>query len=92
MCADDHNPSEPPSLAQRAWSFAQAVQDFVADGCTTVSREQYQERLTVCEWCERREGNFCNACGCVLALKAGMRSEDCPLQRWPELTVSEPTT
>ncbi len=78
--------SDPPSLAERAWNFAQAVTEFVADGCTVLSREQYQGRLSICDWCEQREGNFCLACGCLLAAKAAMRSEDCPLGRWPSAT------
>ncbi len=73
-----------PSLAERTWNFTQAITGFVADGCTMVSREQYQERLTVCDWCEQREGNFCLACGCLLSAKAAMRSEECPLGRWPQ--------
>lgn len=83
MAGGDELKVEPPSLAQRAWNFANAVTEFVADGCTTVNKEQYRERLEACEWCEQREGNFCLACGCLLSLKAAMRSEDCPLKRWP---------
>ncbi len=80
---------EPPSLAQRAWNFASAVTEFVADGCTTVTEEQYRELLVSCEWCEQREGNFCLACGCLLTLKAGMRLEDCPLSRWPKTQMAD---
>jgi hypothetical protein len=88
----DEGRVEPLSLATRAWNFAAAVAQFAADGCTTVSREQYQARLAVCERCEQREGNFCNACGCVLALKAGMRSEDCPLGRWNRPAATDLST
>ncbi len=48
---------------------------------------RYSERLEICESCDRRNGNRCGLCGCVLAgrllSKARLESESCPLKNWP---------
>ena len=67
-----------PSLARQAWNLARSLADFVADGCKTVTREQYQARLEVCDSCEHRRSNRCMKCGCRLSLKAQGRAFKCP--------------
>src|SRR5437588_1988543 len=32
----------PPSIVQKAWNFAAAIAAFVADGCDTVDRVEYE--------------------------------------------------
>jgi peroxiredoxin len=73
-----------PSLARQAWSFAQAMADFVADGCKTLSEAEYRRRIEVCDGCDQRRGNRCLVCGCYLRLKARGRAFRCPLDKWPE--------
>lgn len=73
-----------PGLARQAWNLARALAGFVADGCTTVTAEQYRRRLEICDGCERRRGNRCAACGCYLSLKARGRAFTCPLSKWPD--------
>jgi len=65
--------------------FAKAAAEFVADGCASVSREQYEERLRICEDCPHLRGYHCSLCGCLVQLKAIGRAFDCPDQpsRWP---------
>ena len=72
-----------PSLARQAWNLARSLADFVADGCKTVTREQYQARLKVCDSCEHRRSNRCMKCGCRLSLKAQGRAFKCPEGKWP---------
>lgn len=74
------NPS--PSLFQKAWNLAQSITEFVADGCETVSGEEYAQRLQVCEDCPERQDNRCNTCGCWLSVKARGRAFSCPLGKW----------
>lgn len=68
----------------RVFKFLKAVREFVADGCRTASKEQYAERLEICEPCDRRVGLSCGECGCWLRPKAKMRTEKCPLSKWSE--------
>ncbi len=78
-----HQDLRPPSLLRQAWNLAQALADFVADGCKTVTEEQYRQRLKTCDACDRRRENRCMECGCRLSLKARGRAFKCPLDKWP---------
>lgn len=77
------SPVRPPSLLQQGWNVAQALAAFTADGFQTVTKEQYEARLAICETCDRRRGTRCLQCGCGLALKAKGRAFQCPLKKWP---------
>ena len=41
-----------------------------------------RDRIKLCEGCEFLHNNRCSECGCFIALKAGLKSEKCPLNRW----------
>jgi hypothetical protein len=79
----DEASQKPPPLVRQAWNLARSLADFVADGCKTVSEEQYRGRLEICDVCDRRRGNRCLQCGCRLSLKARGRAFKCPLDKWP---------
>lgn len=71
-----------PGLSHQMWNLGNALKDFVADGLKTVSAEEYQARLQVCESCEYRVEDRCAQCGCYLTLKARGRAFECPDGRW----------
>ena len=77
-----------PPMGRKAWNLATSLMNFVADGLKTVSTEQYQERLDVCDSCENRSGNRCTKCGCHLSIKAKGRAFDCPIGKWPVIPSS----
>jgi len=72
-----------PSLPRQAWNLTTSLASFVADGCKTVTKEEYQRRLEVCDACDERRENRCRKCGCYLTLKARGRAFRCPLDKWP---------
>ena len=78
-----------PSLARQAWNLARSLADFVADGCKTVTREQYQARLEICDSCDHRRNNRCMKCGCRLSLKAQGRAFKCPAGKWPAVECEQ---
>ena len=78
-------PRRPPSLARQAWDLARSLAAFVADGCRTVSEEDYRRRLEICDGCEQRRSNRCMKCGCRLSLKAQGRAFRCPEGKWPAI-------
>lgn len=82
-------PGHPPSLARQAWNLARSLADFVADGCKTVTAEQYQSRLEICDGCDHRRSNRCMKCGCRLSLKAQGRAFKCPAGKWPAVECDE---
>ena len=77
-------PHEPPSLRRQVWNLAASLAAFVADGLRTVDKEEYRQRLEICDRCNRRRGNRCLKCGCRFSLKARGRAFKCPLGKWPE--------
>lgn len=42
----------------------------------------YDERLSVCEKCDKLLSGTCRACGCFVELRAAMKSSGCPDGRW----------
>ncbi|MBC8356991.1 MAG: hypothetical protein H8E66_33890 [Planctomycetes bacterium] len=75
----------PPGLARQAWNLAASLASFVADGCKTVTEQEYQARLEICDPCDQRHRNLCLKCGCSLSLKARGRAFQCPLNKWPHI-------
>ena len=79
----------PPGLARQAWNLASSLASFVADGCQTVTEQEYKTRLEICDACDQRRGNRCLKCGCRLTLKARGRAFQGPLKKWPDVMSSE---
>lgn len=75
---------EMPSVGSMAKNAIKALGAFVANP-TTVTKEEYEARLTVCSSCDKYDdvGNRCGVCGCYLALKAKGAAFHCPLKKWP---------
>lgn len=42
----------------------------------------YEERLAVCQQCERLTDGMCRACGCFVELRAAIASNRCPYEGW----------
>jgi hypothetical protein len=81
-----------PSLAKQALSLGRAVVNEcrgIAEGVEPVSDGVKAARLAVCAGCEFfiAAENRCSKCGCKLDAKAAMRTQSCPLGKWPQLTA-----
>jgi len=76
------NQKEFPSLNKQVWNLATSLTTFISDGMKLVSKEVYENRLHVCDSCDRRTANRCTECGCNLSLKAKGRAFTCPIGRW----------
>lgn len=48
-------------------------------------RDEFIERLEICEMCEERNGHFCDKCGCFIPAKTKAEDESCPLGKWKEI-------
>ncbi len=79
----------PPSFLRQGWNAASSLAAFAKDRGRTVSEEDYQARISVCESCEMFANNRCLHCGCNLRLKAKGRVFDCPIGKWPRLIDAE---
>jgi len=72
-----------PSIIKKAGNFIVAAVKHLSSGMKKLCDDEYQKRIDVCDSCEKKVGDNCLECGCVLSIKARWASEDCPLGRWP---------
>ena len=87
--AEDKKPL--PSLAKRAWNFAQHLKDHVADGLNRAPADVVESRLAICDLCPMRNGEHCGMCGCPLGAKTGWASSYCDAGKWDLVTLPEQT-
>lgn len=76
-----------PTLKDKIYSFAHALAKYVASGFTNVKTEEYEARLKICETCEHNKGGVCELCGCNLSIKAQWATEECPMGKWPKISL-----
>ena len=82
-----------PSAFGLVKNFGKAMINYAKSGFKNVTPKQYKERLGICQGdeshsrCENYDEGRCKhpECGCFLASKAWIFSQDCPLKKWPEL-------
>ena len=81
------------NFLDKAKSFTNSVYKFTKSGFHRVSQEQKQERLNICESCDKmnKDNKTCNECGCYLDIKTGWATESCPLGKWSALPILENT-
>jgi hypothetical protein len=72
-----------PGVITLAANLAAAVASHVVDGVAKVLDPDLESRLQVCSLCEQRRDDRCSVCGCFINVKAGWRTSECPLGRWP---------
>lgn len=65
-------------------SFASAVTEHIVNGCENVTEEVKTQRMNICSGCDMfdKENVKCNACGCMLGMKASWAISRCPLSKW----------
>lgn len=78
-------PAKMPTFAERVASFTRAVAGYISKGCPNVSHDAYTKRVETCRTCKEFNGNECRVCGCFVAAKAEMGSEQCPLGKWQRI-------
>nr|WP_307990676.1 DUF6171 family protein [uncultured Niameybacter sp.] len=52
------------------------------DQSLKVSSMLYEERLGICKSCERLISGMCNACGCFVEMRAVIKHNNCPYDKW----------
>lgn len=73
-------------------NFIGALLKYIKSGGKKVTKEQYEERLKICEECRYRdsETNKCTVCGCKISgifNKSMLPKERCPIGRWPPTDI-----
>lgn len=64
-------------------SFVDSVGKIAKDP-TKASEETIEERLRICQSCDRlnKSLGICRECGCIVKLKTRFQSVNCPLEKW----------
>ena len=89
LCTDA-TPLSELTFLQRVSKFAVASITWVASGFKVVNASQYNDRLNICQSCDRWQGEkvfglgVCGSCGCT-GIKLYAASEKCPLNKWGKL-------
>lgn len=47
-----------------------------------VTEDVYDQRVALCEECEKLSGPTCMACGCYVELRAIRKDSRCPYKKW----------
>ena len=75
-----------PTFFDQIKNLSQSAKDIVYDAVTgnqiVVSEEVKQNRMDICNSCEKNDGGKCRACGCFLEVKTKFASSYCPIMKW----------
>jgi len=71
------------SLLELVKNFGKEISKFTKAGAPMVTEDEYKTRLQTCATCEHlKRERRCGLCGCVVAMKAQMKTANCPDNRW----------
>lgn len=64
--------------------FFQTLKQLIADvkGDERAEDALYEERLSFCKECDRLADGLCGACGCYVELRAVVKANSCPYDKW----------
>lgn len=71
-----------PDFITMAGNALQAGVRYAQSGFANITKEQYDQRLSICSQCEYFNNYQCTQCGCMLKLKCWMAAEFCPEGKW----------
>lgn len=79
--------TELPSLLIRGINFASAMVRWTSSGFQMRSQAEIDERLAICQACDKFTGDVCSVCGCNCTSngvinKLAMKGQSCPLGKW----------
>ena len=52
-----------------------------------VEEPLYEERLSLCKECDLLADGMCRACGCYVELRAAIRKNGCPYDKWKSVNI-----
>ncbi len=76
MCRYEY---EEPSQLEKFMSLSSALFKHTMGGLEITPEHIKEERLTICKECPLYNAGSCLKCGCVLSIKTGWATEECPL-------------
>lgn len=58
------------------------VKNAVSGNKTLVEQDVRDSRWSICNGCERLQGDRCLECGCFMKVKVAFITSECPLGKW----------
>lgn len=74
-----------PGMKAILANFGMAMLEWLDAGFPVTSREQFDQRHSICQSCDEWTGTRCAMCGCCIEFKPWIRTAKCPLNLWPKL-------
>lgn len=81
-CEDCKFPSKTAMAKNLSLSMFNVMTQALKTGKVMVPKKEVQARLAICAGCPFLQETRCSACGCFIALKAGLKAEKCPKGKW----------
>lgn len=75
-----------PTAAKMGLTLAREMVTFAKSGFKTVSTDEAQRRLGICQACEFFTGKRCLKCGCFMIAKTKLATTACPIGKWKQNT------
>lgn len=70
-------------MADRA-AYFQNMYDYInhLDEAIKTNQPLYEKRLMICKNCDLLADGMCRACGCFVEMRAAVRKNSCPYEKW----------
>ncbi|MBO5057160.1 MAG: hypothetical protein J6C64_12510 [Lachnospiraceae bacterium] len=68
--------------------YFQNMYDYISNLDETIKTNQplYEKRLMICKNCDLLTDGMCKACGCFVEMRAAIRKNSCPYEKWVAAT------
>lgn len=68
--------------------YFQSMYDYISNLDETIKTNQplYEKRLMICKNCDLLADGMCKACGCFVEMRAAIRKNSCPYEKWVAAT------
>lgn len=68
--------------------YFQNMYDYISNLDETIKTNQplYEKRLMICKNCDLLTDGMCKACGCFVEMRAAVRKNSCPYEKWVAAT------
>lgn len=72
----------PVLFAKALW---RSIKSFFSNEDVFVTSQEADRRTSRCYTCDFHQDGQCTKCTCYIHVKALLRSENCPIGRWPKV-------
>ena len=75
-------PSVKRQITSLVLSVANVLANAIKTGKVIADEATVSKRIETCKKCRHLDNTRCSICGCFINVKAGLKSEKCPINNW----------